>query len=249
VKNLEAALRRPASAAIRKPTRTPGGSERAAATALPSAWRDTGFDHATVAKISARRQGTPRVACQTCHANGVDAPLGRECAICHADDPHRGQPALAAIAATGQSAWPAQIRFDHGLIAFPLLGKARGARVQGVSCERGVFTMPARSAPIATCLDPHAGRSPPSARPVTTRRPGARVTFDHAKQTAFALHGTHAKVQCAACTVGRPRSSPQPPPAATGAACHRQDDPHAGRFGTNLRHLPQHLVVGELRGR
>ncbi|HZF30237.1 MAG TPA: cytochrome c3 family protein [Gammaproteobacteria bacterium] len=213
-----------------------------------SAWRDTGFDHATVAKFPLVGKHAT-LACQTCHANGVDAPLGRECASCHADDPHRGQLGPRCDSCHGQSAWPSQIRFDHGLIAFPLLGKHAALECKACHASAAFHDAGAECADCHGALDPHAGRF--GAECATCHNPTAwsAWTFDHAKQTAFALTGTHAKVQCAAC---HRRPTAELAAAAAGgncAACHRQDDPHAGRFGTTCATCHNTSSFGELRGR
>lgn len=55
-------------------------------------------------------------------------------------------------------------------------------------------------------------------------------SFDHAKETHFALTGAHASLACADCH----RHPPEQVKLRTDCVgCHAQDDVHAGQFGPN----------------
>jgi hypothetical protein len=193
------------------------------------AWTRTSFDHERVSDftlVGAHAQ----LECTSCHSGGLEADLGRECASCHADDPHRGQLGVTCDKCHSQLAWSAPPRFDHDLVAFPLLGKH--AMLQCVDCHVSLAFHDAGG----SCIDCHAAQDPHrrafGEACATCHNPSdwLSVSFDHGARTGFALDGAHERLQCAACHGGRVL------PAAGAQACgqcHRQDDPHSGRFGAD----------------
>ncbi len=169
--------------------------------------------------------------CEQCHVNTrtlVDfqaAPT--TCEGCHLqDDAHQGRFGTNCGVCHHPEGWkPAQ--FDHNLAAFKLEGKH--ASVQCEACHvNGQFKgTPQDCFSCHRQDDPHQGRFGTACETCHTPNGWKPAQFDH-NLAAFKLEGKHASVQCEACHVnGQFKGTPQ-----DCFSCHRQDDPHQGRFGT-----------------
>jgi hypothetical protein len=193
-------------------------------------WRGAGFDHA--AKAGFPLVGThATLQCTSCHANGLAARLGRECTSCHArDDPHKGQLAGRCDTCHAQTAWAKPIRFDHDLAAFPLLGAHGTVACAECHATRAFHDAGNACADCHANKDAHAGRF--GARCGTCHHPTdwRSARFAHDKATRFPLTGAHAKVACASCHDAKKLALTASPSRECGQ-CHRQSDPHGGRFG------------------
>jgi hypothetical protein len=213
-------------------------------------WQTTRFDHAEATGF-ALAGAHAAVGCTSCHAAGVEAELGRECASCHGEDPHRGQLGARCESCHSQESWHAPLRFDHDLGAFPLLGKH--AALECGQCH-GSLAFHDAGATCAECHsadDPHGGAF--GAACATCHNPvdWRAWTFDHATQTGFALTGAHSVLTCASCHGGGRAGGGQTAFAAAPACaeCHRQDDPHGGRFGADCASCHSTDSFGEVRRR
>ena len=122
--------------------------------------------------------------------------------------------------------------FDHDRVRFPLLGKH--AVVPCADCHAGSSTIAALQSTPETCIgchqadDAHQGRLGPDCATCHTVEDWHATVFDHA-QTGFPLAGAHAAIACQDCHVngqlaGIPRAC---------VACHKQDDVHEGRLGSD----------------
>jgi hypothetical protein len=195
-------------------------------------WGETKFDHTGVTGF-ALAGAHAELTCTSCHTGGLDAKLDRGCTSCHAaDDPHKTQVGARCETCHSQLAWGAPLRFDHGLIAFPLLGKH--AALECSACHASLAFHDAGST-CAEChaeQDPHRGAFGTACASCHTPAAWHASSFDHAAATGFALTGAHQSLTCASCHSGK-----RQPLAADGTpscgSCHRQDDPHGGRFGAD----------------
>ena len=198
----------------------------------PTQWRGTSFDHAAIASFPLVGAHAT-LQCTSCHANGVKAQLGRDCKSCHAgSDPHKGQLAARCDTCHTQTAWTKPIRFDHDLASFPLLGAHATLGCAECHATRAFHDAGNACADCHANKDPHAGRFGAKCGPCHHPTDWHAARFDHDKATRFPLTGAHAKVACTSChqtnkavamaTAAAPRECGQ---------CHRQSDPHGGRFG------------------
>jgi hypothetical protein len=192
-------------------------------------WSETGFDHSRATGF-VLAGAHANLACTSCHTAGAQAALGRACASCHRDDPHRGQVGARCESCHSQTAWQAPLRFDHGLIAFPLLGKH--AQLECANCHASLAFHDAGTscADCHSAQDVHGGAFGATCSTCHNPRDWRASSFDHGARTGFALTGAHERASCSTCHSGRPV------PAAGAQACgqcHRADDPHGGRFGAD----------------
>ncbi|HEU5060788.1 MAG TPA: hypothetical protein VFU21_29865, partial [Kofleriaceae bacterium] len=196
--------------------------------------RDTDFDLV----------GTHRdVACDKCHPKdrfALGAGAGK-CAGCHAS-PHDGQ--LFGTKDCGSCHSPAlrslkTVRFDHDRkTRFDLDGRHRQADCYACHPKKGL------KKPARECEGCHAGDSKHGDRfAAFGSPPDCKVchagsmrwkppTFDHKGQTAFALTGKHARVDCRACHRGaRPDRFERFDAGAVGCrGCHQHKQAHDGKF-------------------
>jgi hypothetical protein len=196
-------------------------------------WHPVTYDHA--AKTHFALLGAhEKLSCHTCHTAPVATQkLGKDCASCHrVDDPHAGQVHGSCETCHGQNHWRSDLTFDHDLTKYPLLGMHRL-----VSCAQCHATLAFTHAPTQ-CYGCHAGndihKGGLGKKCETCHSTGgwALWTFDHGKQTGFALTGAHAKLDCADCHHQTPGTSKMSQEC---VGCHRQDDRHLGAYGTQCQ--------------
>lgn len=197
-------------------------------------WKKKSFDHDRGTGFPLR--GAHRsVACNACHAT-VPAAKGaataaRGCADCHgARDPHRGQLGARCGTCHDESSWTRQVKFDHELTRFPLLGLHTT-----VGCPECHAAGTHKSTPTdcASCHrddDPHEGAFGPQCERCHAATGWRGATFDHDRQTRFPLDRGHAGLACKDCH----RRAAATARLDTGCnACHAADDAHGGRFGAD----------------
>ena len=205
-----------------------------------------GFPHRAVGYDLAGHRTTADgtdFACEDCHANGLNSFDPFACLDCHdraedtyrtAHHPEAGLP----VAATGE---PACLDchdgvdrygagFDHDQLAFPLLGGHAEAACS--ACHAGAATPAELQAAPRACFDchaeddAHAGRFGQLCGACHTAQDWEQVEFDHS-QTAFPLDGRHAGLDCEDCHANQVYTGTP----SECAACHAEDDVHAGEFG------------------
>ena len=159
--------------------------------------------------------------------------LGKDCAACHrASDPHGGALGLACDSCHGVQKWKQDIRFDHDLTDWPLMGMH-----SIVSCGQCHASRAFKGAP-KDCLgchaqdDVHKGGLGKDCAACHTTNGWKSWDFDHARQTGFALSGAHAKAKCVDC---HRQPAGLVKLAGDCASCHRKDDIHLGQYGTQCQ--------------
>ncbi|MEM7218024.1 MAG: cytochrome C [Pseudomonadota bacterium] len=197
-----------------------------------ASWQPLPFDH--VARTGFALAGAhAELACTTCHVGRIDTALPRECAGCHAEDPHAGQ--LGALCATchGQFTWLDDLRFDHQFAEFPLHGAHTELECSSCHASARFHDAGAECAACHAQDDPHVGGAQQSfgadCGSCHEARDWLAVEFEHAAQTGFALVGAHASLTCESCHAGA--SLLRAEAADDCAHCHAARDPHAGEFG------------------
>ncbi len=194
-------------------------------------WPKAKFDH-DVNTDFALKGAHQDLACETCHA--IDAKtkeIDTACYSCHKrDDAHQRELGTECDQCHQETAWLQDVRFDHDLTDFPLIGQHSVAGCE--SCHStSVFSDAGNQ-----CIDCHAaddvhqqGLGQDCAR---CHNPNDWLIwfFDH-DETDFKLRGTHAKFHCHSC-----HNQPLKDYDKTNGRCidcHRRDDIHEGNFGNN----------------
>jgi len=197
-----------------------------------SSWKTATFDHdwSTDFPLRGAHKG---VKCTACHVETLYAEkLKSECVGCHLDDDvHRGQEGPGCESCHDTESWTKRIFFDHDLTRFPLLG------LHAVStCEQCHLTPRYKDTEIEclACHEPddvHLRRLGRACEACHNPNGWRLWRFDHGEQTAFALRGAHAKLDCHACHRVLVVEDARLPVAC--AECHARDDVHFDAFGSD----------------
>jgi len=173
--------------------------------------------------------------CETCHkqpAKIVKPPM--ECFGCHAETIRTAvNSARRAVPVTARRRWLKEVRFDHDLARFPLLGKHHTATCD--ACHESKAFLDAKAAVQSTAIARTTctrSASGASARPATTRclaclaiRSRSTDLVSLERQTPRRrLHACHREKVDGAIKLD-----------STCASCHRKDDVHDGEFGRDCK--------------
>jgi hypothetical protein len=201
-------------------------------------WKASRFDHVRTQFQLRGSHAVPPLKCTDCHVDLRSfRPTAMECLACHKkDDQHAGQ--LGTRCETCHSStspdkgWRVT-RFDHARARFPLAGSH--VRVECKACHQSPRF---RDAP-RDCIschkkdDKHQAALGTRCESCHNQRDWRLWTFDHGKQTSYALEGSHASVACKSChDKPAPAGQAAAPLGRTCLSCHRRDDVHDGGFGT-----------------
>jgi hypothetical protein len=171
------------------------------------------------------------VACDACHQpKQAFRKASSTCIGCHRnDDAHDGNLGTECKSCHTPVAWR-QVAFDHEKTRFPLRERHRE-----VPCAACHFGEKYKSTPMqcASCHAPddvHRGTRGAQCSDCHTVAGWKEAKFDHERETGFALLGRHARIGCTDCHRSGNLTDPVPTEC---SGCHRSDDRHASRFGTN----------------
>lgn len=209
-------------------------------------WARQKFNHSkTDFPLKGKHKDT---ACGDCHTgkNIYKEHLKTTCYSCHrVDDVHKGQQGKKCQDCHNEKGWQDEVKFDHGLTKFPLLGAHTA-----LACEEchssGAFkeTKP-------QCLSCHQDED------VHKRTLGPRCDrchyvgdwkaweFDHDKQTEFKLENAHKGIVCSACH--RKPTDKEVEALSDCQSCHLRDDVHNGEFGRHCQRCHNTKSFSEIR--
>jgi hypothetical protein len=195
-------------------------------------WPDVTFDHARDTMF-ALRGAHAAITCDSCHVQPVAvAAPSTVCFDCHAeDDPHERELGEACASCHVETRWAEDVRFDHDLASFPLLGKHDGAMCADCHATPAFHDAPEQCIDCHREDDVHERRLGEACATCHNPNDWLAWTFDHDTQTDFALTGAHDGLDCHAChrepVDGRITLD------STCETCHRSDDVHRGEFGAD----------------
>ena len=195
------------------------------------AWKGAKFDHAKQTKFPLLGAHA-KAQCADCHGNNIRSKLDMSCISCHkAQDVHKTQLGVTCQDCHGTLSWRQDVKFDHGLTKFPLVGQHIA-----VACEACHETKAFQGA-ATTCIachakdDTHEGRFAKDCASCHSPLDWNRVNFDHGRDTKYPLTGAHASVGCYGCHTAKNVDKASLP--TTCYACHKRQDVHRGSFGTD----------------
>jgi hypothetical protein len=175
--------------------------------------------------------------CSDCHAQSITTFDPLDCQVCHQqmDAAFAQQHALdygGDCLACHDGVDRFGKAFSHSQFQFPLTGKHLD--VNCAQCHAGARAVDNFASAPQDCFschqkdDPHEGRFGTDCGSCHKPDGWKPATFDH-NLAAFRLEGKHASVECEKCHQGGVfKGTPQ-----DCYSCHRQDDKHGGKFGTD----------------
>lgn len=195
-------------------------------------WKNSTFNHDTDTEF-VLTGGHKDTACVSCHKTGVyNKSIDKTCIACHKlDDPHKGSQGDKCDKCHITTGWGADIRFEHDLSRFPLIGQHAV-----VSCEECHKDATYKNTPMAcnSCHekdDVHNGGLSPRCESCHNPNSWLLWQFDHNTQTDYPLEGKHGGVACGGCHRKALRDKDKPDRRCY--SCHSKDDVHSGGFGLN----------------
>lgn len=210
-----------------------------------TSWVSVDFDHQGVSGFALL--GSHRtLACTDCHEGALSDPVPRNCVGCHSDDPHEGQLGDRCESCHNNDSWVQEVRFDHALSPFPLLGKHASLLCEDCHLSLRFHDVDGTCVSCHAEDDVHDGAFGSDCE--GCHQPGgwSIAQFDHEQHSGFALLGAHDALACQSCH-GQPRllqaASPQ-----ECVTCHRSDDPHAGHFGSDCARCHSTEAFTPVRG-
>ena len=175
--------------------------------------------------------GHSSVACGACHSQGEphrEAPT--ECVACHRqDDIHGGRLGDDCGSCHTPDDWRDAL-FDHGKTGFPLTGGHSSIECGACHASDDFAQVGKTCASCHSDDDVHKGRNGPQCADCHSATNWTEITFNHMAVSGFALVGGHKSLTCQDCHRAADFKDLDN---ATCHACHRNDDPHEGRFGTD----------------
>lgn len=196
-------------------------------------WKETRFDHTLEKTHFALKGKHADVKCSKCHVT-PDKFKGasHECAGCHLKvDKHKGQYGKKCETCHVERDWK-KIVFNHDLeTKFKLLGKHDS--VKCVSCHKTPLFTGKEKTPT-TCIgchkkdDKHKGEFGIKCESCHKEKDWKAISFDHDRDTKYALKGKHEQVKCIACHTGKLY---QQKLSMDCVSCHTKQDVHKGQLG------------------
>lgn len=195
----------------------------------PVAWRHINFDHGkTSFPLRDKHQD---VACFACHFGNRYKDTPQQCVSCHApDDVHHGERGPKCADCHTTAGWKTA-KFDHA--------KETGYALEGVhahldcqDCHRSgnlKDKLPRECVGCHQGQDSHAGRFGKDCGKCHGNEKWQQSTFDHTRDTRWALLGKHSKVDCHACHTAVVATQKL---VTDCLSCHRASDVHSGKLGT-----------------
>ena len=194
-------------------------------------WTTVAFDHFSASGF-ALLGAHNSLQCDTCHLTNVQDALPRDCGGCHGeDDPHAGQLGIRCGDCHGELTWTTGVRFEHDLTRFPLIGRHAELACDQCHATSAFHDVEESCNACHEQDDPHAQTLGQRCETCHSPRDWRAWDFDHNRQTAFALTGSHVDLACADCHTEPVSGDGAMLTSQDCASCHRRDDSHQGRFG------------------
>jgi len=193
-------------------------------------WDSTRFDHERDTDYPLRGAHAP-VECVGCHVEPIfETPLESDCSTCHTDDdPHDGEQGTQCENCHNEIAWNENVFLDHGLTAFPLLGKHEEATCDACHESRVFGNADTECESCHQDDNPHSDRYVGACALCHSPVDWAVWRFDHNSRTDFPIEGAHENVECEICH--RQSLSVIKKLGGRCGECHRSDDVHDSEFG------------------
>ncbi len=193
-------------------------------------WRKQTFDHNLDTDFELHGRHT-EITCESCHGTDTkDEQLSSACNHCHKqDDVHDGQEGTLCQECHNPEGWLVDVRFDHNLTAFPLVGIHAITNCDACHLTKEFRFIKQQCSECHQADDIHKGGLGTECAYCHTPNDWSLWQFDHDKQTDFILDGAHKDLTCSDCHY-KPIAGQVEQNSAC-IACHADDDEHNRRFG------------------
>jgi hypothetical protein len=169
-------------------------------------------------------------ACSDCHEPGLkhrEAPS--QCFVCHeADNTHDESVSTECGSCHSPLGWT-EVEFDHDSTEFPLSGKHMDTTCTACHVDREFETAKTNCYACHAADDAHDGRSGQECENCHVPTGWADTSFNHGRDTRFALDGSHGELTCDACHGDDPFADALD---IACVSCHLENDNHDGHFGS-----------------
>lgn len=206
-------------------------------------WTESIFDHDTKTDFSLKGSHK-KLTCIACHQTEMkDEKSEITCIKCHAgNDIHEGKQGFSCERCHGQTAWTDEMRFDHGLTQFPLIGlhevvPCSSCHIDGIyeEAEKNCFGCHQQDDPHETLFSDNCSEC---------HNPNGwdYWQFDHNKKTEYPLEGSHELLSCGLC---HKSGEKEEKPSKECVDCHSIDDVHQGELGRECQrcHIPESFQI------
>ncbi len=192
--------------------------------------KDT-FDHRrTDLSLQGAHQAVP---CADCHSpDKLFREAKGECIACHKDDDvHKDGLGEKCATCHNEQNWRAAVTlFDHAEFTdYPLLGGHAGVACEACHADQKYESAPTKCVDCHSADDVHAGKNGKDCESCHSVQKWKSSTYNHARETGFALLGKHATTSCLACHTTGDYKAKVPEDC---FGCHQGDDTHQGLNGT-----------------
>jgi len=193
-------------------------------------WRDSNFDHDAETKFPLLGKHK-EIQCQSCHLNDEkDMKISTDCYSCHRqDDSHNKQQGEQCGDCHNESSWQSDVRFDHDLSDFPLIGQHAVIACESCHLSTEFKNVESECVVCHQSQDTHKGSLGKNCQRCHNSNDWLIWEFDHS-QTGFEIKGAHRELHCQQCHF-KPLVDKRS--IRSCRDCHRMDDIHNGGFGKN----------------
>ncbi len=192
-------------------------------------WSKEKFDHD---KTDFPLKGAhEKVACVDCHPGDLyKDKVSDKCVDCHQqNDVHAGQQGKLCQNCHNEKAWMNNVRFDHDITRFPLLGSHMTLACEECHGSTRFKDVKPQCGQCHKADDVHKQKLGPNCGACHFSQDWKVWDFDHDKRTKFKLRDAHKEKDCLLCHTKPVTGEIELSSACYG--CHAADDAHDGGFG------------------
>lgn len=199
-----------------------------------SDWKTITFDHDLHSKYPLRGRHIA-TRCESCHKGHLyKDKTPADCNACHKkDDKHKGQFTVRCESCHTERDWKLML-FEHNRDTTYLL-KGYHQKTACDGCHKGMLYKDKTPTDCHACHkkdDIHRSNFGAKCEKCHDEQQWRMITFDHDRDTKYALRGKHRTATCESCHTGRLYQDKTPTDC---YACHKKDDVHRLRLGTECQ--------------
>ncbi len=194
-------------------------------------WTEVRFDHDQDTDFTLNGKHAD-ANCSSCHKTNVfQQEMASTCIDCHEkDDAHNASLGTDCATCHSSDGWLQNIRFDHDITNFPLLGLHVLATCEECHTDSTFSNAKVDCQSCHQTQDVHKGNLGVKCETCHNPNGWAFWIFDHNRQTDFSLTGAHDGLKCSTCHT--PTRAVTLNISQSCVSCHKNQDVHRGTFGS-----------------